>query len=68
MYVINEIPGAAARKKGHATYPDDFPHLSKLPGQDFTAWRIGADWHIETTLNGDALLEKLKTLSNMDEN
>lgn len=57
MYRINTIPGKAAKEKGHATYPDDFPHL--LPGEDFTAWKVGDDWEIETTLNGDELQQRL---------
>ena len=60
MYKINSIPGAAAREKGHASYPEDFPHLR--PGEDFTAWRAGEDWEIETTLDGETLLQRLKEL------
>ena len=32
----NTIPGEAAKAKGHASYPEDFPHLR--PGESFTAW------------------------------
>ena len=58
MYRINSIPGAAAREKGYASFPEDFPHLR--PGEDFTAWRAGEDWEIETTLSGAALEERLR--------
>lgn len=58
MYRINTIPGEAAKAKGHASYPEDFPHLR--PGEDFTAWRVGEDLEVETTLGGEALLERLK--------
>ncbi len=57
MYRINSIPGKAAQIKGYASYPEDFPHLHH--GEDFTAWRNGEDWEIETTLNGAALEERL---------
>lgn len=50
MYRINTIPGEAAKAKGHASYPEDFPHL--CPGKNFTAWKAGEDWEIETTLDG----------------
>lgn len=60
MYRINTIPGKAAKENGHATYPDDFPHLP--PGEDFTACKVGEDWEIETTLDGDALKQRLGTL------
>lgn len=60
MYNINTIPGKAAKVKGHASYPEDFPHLQ--PGQDFVAWKVGEDWEIETTLDGEALRQRLKTL------
>lgn len=58
MYRINSIPGAAAREKGYASFPEDFPHLRA--GEDFTAWRAGEDWEIETTLSGAALEERLR--------
>lgn len=58
MFRINSIPGEAAKKKGHASYPEDFPHLR--PGEDFTAWKAGEDWEIETTLTGEALKERLQ--------
>lgn len=58
MFRINTIPGEAAREKGHASYPEDFPHLR--PGEDFAAWRAGEDWEIETTLGGEALEERLE--------
>lgn len=66
MYRINSIPGAAARERGHASYPEDFPHLR--PGEDFTAWRVGEDWEIETTLSGAALEERLQTFGREVEN
>lgn len=66
-YIINEAPDAAAKAKGHATYPDDFPRLREMPGQDFLAWAEGSDWHVETTLTGDALFQKLRTLPELDE-
>lgn len=58
MYRINTLPGEAAKEKGHASYPEDFPHLR--PGEDFTAWRVGGHWEIETTLDGTALEERLR--------
>lgn len=58
MYKINTIPGEAARAKGHALYPEDFPHLR--PGEDFAAWKAGEDWEIETTLDGEELEERLR--------
>lgn len=60
MYHINTIPGEAAKVKRHASYPEDFPHLQ--PGQDFAAWKIGEDWEVETTLDGEALYQRLKSL------
>lgn len=60
MYVINKIPGAAAKEKGYASYPEDFPHLE--PGEDFKAWRAGGNIEIETTLAGEALEQRLKAL------
>ena len=58
MFKINTIPGQAAREKGYARYPEDFPHLR--PGESFTAWKAGEDWEIETTLDGAALRERLE--------
>lgn len=58
MFRLNSIPGAAAREKGYASYPDDFPHLG--PGEDFKAWKSGDDWEIETILGGAALRERLQ--------
>ncbi len=60
VYYINTIPGEAVARKGHADFPKDFPHLR--PGENFTAWRVGYDWEVETTLTGESLLERLKTL------
>lgn len=65
MYRINTIPGEAAKAKGHASYPEDFPHLS--PGEDFAAWRTGEHWEIETTLNGAALEERMRTFTKQEE-
>lgn len=42
MYRINTAAGEAMSRKGHACYPEDFPHLR--PGQDFVAWKSGEDW------------------------
>lgn len=58
MFRINTIPGEAARRKGHASYPEDFPHLG--PGKDFVAWKAGEDFEIETTLGSKALYARLK--------
>lgn len=58
MYRINTIPGEVAKTKGHVSYPEDFPHLQ--PGEEFTAWRSGEDWEIETILNAEALAERLR--------
>lgn len=58
MFRINTIPGIAAKKKGHADYPADFPHLK--PGETFAAWKHNGDWEIETTLGGTALKARLK--------
>lgn len=57
---INTAPGEAMARKGHASYPEDFPHLRS--GEDFVAWRVGENWEVETTLNGRALLKRLKAL------
>lgn len=48
MFKINTIPGQAAREKGYAHYPEDFPHLTH--DADFAAWRSGDDWEIETRI------------------
>ena len=64
MYRINTIPGEAAKEKGHASYPEDFPHLK--PGENFTAWRDGEHWEIETTLNGVDLEERLSLLAKQE--
>lgn len=47
------------------TYPEDFPHLRS--GQDFVAWKVGEDWEIETTLDGEALRQRLKMLEKGEE-
>lgn len=60
VYYINTIPGEAVARKGHADFPKDFPHLR--PGENFTAWRVGYDWEVETTLSGESLLARLKAL------
>ena len=60
MIHINTIPGQAMQKNGFAHYPKDFPHLA--PGERFTVWRSGNDWEIETTLNGDLLMQRLRQL------
>lgn len=64
MYRINTIPGEAVKSKGYASYPEDFPHLR--PGEDFTAWKAGEDWEIETTLDGEALRQRFKELERRD--
>lgn len=64
MYRINTIPGEAAKEKGHASYPEDFPHLR--PGENFIAWRAGEHLEIETTLNGAALEERLRIFSKQE--
>ena len=64
MYHINTIPGQAAKEKGHASYPEDFPHLR--PGEDFAAWRVGEDLEIETTLSWEALSERLQILKHTE--
>ena len=56
MFHINTVPAKAMRKKGYARYPEDFPHLTS--GTDFAAWRSGEDWEIETTLDGQALIDR----------
>lgn len=65
MYIINRYPGMMAKKNGHATYPDDFPMLKDF-GLDFAAVKEGDNWVIETTLNGDALMERLRQYADMD--
>ncbi len=64
MYRINTIPGEAEKTKGHASYPEDFPHLRQ--GENFKAWKVGEDWEIETTLNGEALENRLKTFAKQE--
>lgn len=62
LLVINESLGLAAQKKGHATIPEDFTHLDPSR-KDFVAWREGRSdprWHIETTLDGPALVERIR--------
>ena len=44
MFKINTIPGQAAREKGYARYPEDFPHLTH--DADLAAWKSGDDWEI----------------------
>ena len=61
MFRINTIPGESARRKGYASYPQDFPHL--VPGKDFVAWKVGEDFEIETTLGGKALEARLKAFN-----
>ena len=61
MFLINTAPAQAAREKGFARYPDDYPHLA--PGEEFAAWQSGNDWEIETTLNGHALACHLERLT-----
>lgn len=57
MYRINTIPGEAAKSKGHASYPEDFPtcaparasrhgklgRIGKLKPR-WTEWRSGNGW------------------------
>ena len=57
MFHINTVPGQAAKQKGFARYPEDFPHLA--PGEDFSAWRSGDDWEIETTLVDKELIAQI---------
>ena len=61
VYYINTIPGMAVAQKGHADFPKDFPHLR--PGENFTAWRVGYDWEVETTISGESLLARLKAIN-----
>lgn len=58
MFRINSVPGKAASKKGHASFPEDFSRLHS--GEDFTAWKVRGDWEIETILSGTALKERLQ--------
>jgi hypothetical protein len=58
IFHINTAPGEAMAQKGHASYPEDFPHLK--PGETFTAWRVEDGWEVETTLDGAALMERLE--------
>lgn len=60
VYYINTIPGEAAAQKGHADFPEDFPHLR--PGEDFTVWRVGRGWEVETTLGGETLFARLNAI------
>lgn len=60
VFHINTAPGEAMAQKGHASYPEDFPHLK--PGETFTAWRVEDGWEVETTLDSAALLERLEAL------
>lgn len=66
MFYINTIPGQAAAKKGFARYPEDFPHLTD--GKEFTAWRSGDDWEIETILEGREFLAQMQNLSKFCKN
>lgn len=56
LFHINTIAGQAMAEKGYARYPDDFPHLTQ--GKEFTAWRSGDDWEIETILEGQKLIDR----------
>ena len=64
VYYINTIPGEAAARKGHADFPEDFPHLR--PGENFTVWRVGKDWEVETTLSGESLFARLKAIKEQE--
>lgn len=66
MFKINTIPGQAAKKKGYARYPEDFPHLTH--GSDLAAWRSGDDWEIETILVGQALVDRWNSFFKFYEN
>lgn len=61
MVIINEIPGQAVKERGAAKYPDDFPHLQGTD-KSFVAWREDGQWHVETTLSGEALQQELAAL------
>lgn len=65
MYYINTSAGEAMARKGHAYFPDDFQRLR--PGENFTAWRVGQDWEIETLLTGTPLLARLKAIETQDD-
>ena len=56
MYHINEHLNG----KTDTRYPDDFPLLKN--GSNFVAWKSENGWHIQTTLNGEKLFEKMKEL------
>lgn len=58
MYIINRIPGMAAKEKGYAAYPEDFPHLNN--GEDFEMWRSGKNIEVESTLTGEALRQRME--------
>lgn len=64
VYYINTIPGKAAAQKGHADFPEDFSHLRL--GESFTAWRVGQDWEVETTLSGEPLFARLKAIKEQE--
>ena len=64
VFHINTAPGEAMAQKGHASYPEDFPHLK--PGETFTAWRVEDGWEVETTLDSAALLERLQALKEQE--
>lgn len=64
VYYINTIPGEAATRKGHADFPEDFPHL--CPGENFTMWRVGRGWEVETTLSGESLIARLKAIKEQE--
>ncbi len=66
MFYINTIPARAAKEKGYARYPEDFPHLTH--GTDFAAWRSGDDWEIETVLVGQALVDRWNSFCKSCEN
>lgn len=64
VHYINTMAGKAMARKGHASYPDDFQRLR--PGENFTAWRVGQDWEIETLLIGEPLLARLRAIEAQD--
>lgn len=66
MVYINKYVHEASEKRGYAVFPDDFPHLRDT-GKDFVAWREGADWHVETTVTGDVLQERMSGLNKFPE-
>lgn len=59
--ILNAVADKAAKVKGHATYPDDFPRLSQHPGRSFYAWFDG-QWNVESTLGEDILQKELQKL------